>query len=95
MILRTLITSIIALPLATVTYTPAAQESPRIEIQMDATHIRSHQELPKLLYIVPWRDTDLVEKNSERKILIPDLFSDYYEPLIPDQASGSDTENRE
>ncbi|UZJ44252.1 hypothetical protein OOT55_16555 [Marinimicrobium sp. C6131] len=63
-----------------------AQESPRIEIEMETTRIRSNRELPKLLYIIPWRDTELSDRSGERKILIPDLFSDYYEPLLPREA---------
>lgn len=91
MILRTLLTWISVLSPAIFIQTSIAQDSPHIKVQMDATRIRSHTELPKLLYIVPWRDTDLIEESSERKILIPDLFSDYYEPMHPGDASDDGT----
>lgn len=74
------------LPLLVVSSPVPAQDSPRIEIEMEATRIRSNRELPKLLYIIPWRDTELSDRSDERKILIPDLFSDYYEPLLPREA---------
>lgn len=93
MTVRTIATSIVALTLVLMTQGTHAQDTPRIEIQMDATRIRSHQELPKLLYIVPWRDTDLVENTGDRKILIPDLFQDYYQPLLPDEDSEANTQD--
>src|SRR5690554_6040522 len=70
-----------------------AQASPRIEIEMDATHIRSNRELPKLLYIIPWRDTELSADSSDRKIVIPDLFADYYDPILPREPSKKDAKN--
>ncbi len=94
MILRIMVTFIIAFTLIIFTHVSTAQGSPRIEIHMEGTHIRSNQELPKLLYIIPWRDTDLVENSRERKILIPDLFSDYYQPLTPSGESDADTQDR-
>lgn len=60
-----------------------AQQAPRIEIEMDATTIKANKELPKLLYIIPWKDTELAEATGERKILIPELFGDFYQPVLP------------
>lgn len=60
-----------------------AQQVPRIEIEMDATTIKANKELPKLLYIIPWKDTELAEATGERKILIPALFGDFYQPVPP------------
>lgn len=60
-----------------------AQQVPRIEIEMEATTIKANKELPKLLYIVPWKDTELAEATGERKILIPTLFGEFYQPVLP------------
>lgn len=85
------------LPLLVVSSPVPAQDSPRIEIEMEATRIRSNRELPKLLYIIPWRDTELSDRSDERKILIPDLFADYYEPLLPRETKeqSNDSEDRD
>ena len=36
----------------------AVDESPAGYIQLDETVIQGNQELPKVLYIVPWREPD-------------------------------------
>ncbi len=44
---------------------PAVTMAARDRLELDATAIRGNQELPKLLYIVPWKDPalgDLVGK---------------------------------
>ena len=41
---------------------PAAQTSPRVsadQLLLDRTSIRGNQELPRVLYIVPWKDAEL------------------------------------
>lgn len=60
-----------------------AQEVPRIEIEIDKTTIKANTELPKLLYIVPWKDTNLADSAGERKIIIHNLFGEFYEPIMP------------
>ncbi|WP_051234623.1 hypothetical protein [Marinimicrobium agarilyticum] len=65
-----------------------AQQVPRIEIEMDATTIKANKELPKLLYIIPWKDTELAEATGERKILIPELFGDFYQPVLPGELTS-------
>ncbi len=39
---------------------PAAS-APADQIELDASSIRGNQELPKVLYIVPWKDPSLAE----------------------------------
>jgi len=60
-----------------------AQEEPRIEVEMDTARIQSVKELPMLLYIVPWKDTELSTSQQERRIVIHDLFGDFYDPVMP------------
>lgn len=59
------------------------QEGTRIEVEMDTTTIQTHKELPMLLYIVPWKDTELSASDGERQIVIHNLFGDFYDPLFP------------
>lgn len=59
------------------------QAVPRIEIEMDTTTIKANKELPQLLYIVPWKDTDLSDSAEERNIIIHNLFGEFYEPVMP------------
>ncbi len=72
-----------------------AQQVPRIEIEMDATTIKANKELPKLLYIIPWKDTELAEATGERKILIPALFGDFYQPVLPGELTPEVTNDPE
>lgn len=48
-----------AVALAMATGPVSAEEGP--SVNLDATAIRGNQELPKVLYIVPWKDPALVE----------------------------------
>lgn len=60
-----------------------ADSTPRIEVEMDTARIQSNRELPMLLYIVPWRDTDLSQNGGSRQIVIHNLFGDFYQPVMP------------
>jgi hypothetical protein len=51
--------------------------------EVDTTHIRANKELPKVLYVVPWKDVSS-RKNTEQKLVLPELFGDLYDPLLPD-----------
>lgn len=39
----------------------AAADEPKEEVHLDASAIRGNQELPKVMYIVPWKDPAMVE----------------------------------
>jgi hypothetical protein len=49
---------------------------------VDTTHIRASKELPKVLYVVPWKDLES-RKNTEEKLVLHDFFGDLYEPVLP------------
>lgn len=59
------------------------QQETRIEVEMDTARIQSVKELPMLLYIVPWKDTELSTSQQQRRIVIHDLFGDFFEPVMP------------
>lgn len=55
-----------------------AQETQDVE----TTRIKASKELPKVLYVVPWKDLE-ARKNTEEKLVLHDLFGNLYEPVLP------------
>lgn len=54
------------------------------EIELQTTIIKGNKELPKILYIVPWKDISK-SKNTERKLKLHSLFGDLFDPVLPKQ----------
>ncbi len=54
------------------------------EIELQTTIIKGNKELPKILYIVPWKDITK-SKNAERKLELHSLFGDLFDPVLPKQ----------
>lgn len=55
---------------------------------VDTTHIRASKELPKVLYVVPWKDVNSRD-DSEQKLVLHNFFGDLYEPILPDEMNLS------
>jgi hypothetical protein len=86
---------------------PAAEPSPRPRAQdrleLDTTQITGNRELPRVLYVVPWKRSDLGDLTGKPvnslldEVLAPvdrDVFkrqNRYYDALKPDGASGGST----
>jgi len=53
-------------------------------IELRTTTIKGNKELPKILYVVPWKD---IKKNTkaERKLVLHSLFGDLFDPVLPQQ----------
>lgn len=51
---------------------------------VDTTHIRASKELPKVLYVVPWKDVNSRD-DTEQKLVLHNFFGDLYEPILPDE----------
>jgi len=53
-------------------------------IELKTTTIKANKELPKILYVVPWKD---IKKNTkaERKLVLHSLFGDLFDPVLPQQ----------
>lgn len=51
-------------------------------IELETTIIRGNKELPKILYIVPWKDVKQ-NKTGERKLVLHSLFGDLFDPVLP------------
>ncbi|MFV9615435.1 MAG: hypothetical protein ACNYZG_05725 [Gammaproteobacteria bacterium] len=54
------------------------------EIELQTTIIKGNKELPKILYIVPWKDITK-SKTAERKLVLHSLFGDLFDPVLPKQ----------
>lgn len=53
------------------------------KVEIDVTTIRTTKELPGLLYIVPWQEAEIAANTEQRKIVIHDLFGDFFQPVVP------------
>lgn len=54
------------------------------KIELRTTTIKGNKELPKILYVVPWKDIKQTKK-AERKLVLHSLFGDLFDPVIPEQ----------
>ena len=54
------------------------------EIELQTTVIKGNRELPKILYVVPWKDITK-SKTTERKLVLHSLFGDLFDPVLPKQ----------
>jgi len=53
-------------------------------IELRTTAIKGNKELPKILYVVPWKDIKR-SKKAERKLVLHSLFGDLFDPVLPQQ----------
>lgn len=61
---------------------PDAIAEDRIELK--TTTIKGNKELPKILYVVPWKDIKR-SKLDEQQLVLHSLFGDLFEPVLPKQ----------
>ncbi len=54
------------------------------KIELRTTTIKGNKELPKILYVVPWKDIKR-SKKAERKLVLHSLFGDLFDPVLPSQ----------
>jgi len=52
------------------------------KIELRTTTIKGNKELPKILYVVPWKDIKRTKK-AERKLVLHSLFGDLFDPVLP------------
>lgn len=53
-------------------------------IELETTVIKGNKELPKILYVVPWKEIKR-SKKAERKLVLHSLFGDLFDPVLPQQ----------
>ena len=56
-------------------------------IDLDTTTIRGNKELPKILYIIPWKELKRSKTNSDQQLVLHSLFGDLFEPIVPDYSN--------
>lgn len=54
------------------------------KIILEITTIKGNEELPKILYIVPWKEIS-ASKSEEQKLVLHSLFGDLFDPVYPVQ----------
>lgn len=59
---------------------PAWSAEDRIELE--TTRIKGNQELPQILYVVPWKDMEST-RDAEQKLVLHDFFGELYTPVVP------------
>lgn len=98
---RDLLLSLISTALLLFTLTPTfAQEATEAQIDMEGMSIIGNNELPKALFIVPWKDAEAPVSpdrplnslvNDELKPVDPDIFRRYLQYLDQLHTSGLKT----
>jgi hypothetical protein len=94
-----LLAALLALPGVAAADEPAGEEVPADELVLQRTEITGNRELPKVLYIVPWRKPDpgalvgkpvntlldevLAPLDREEFIRQVDYYSDLYDDPLP------------
>lgn len=54
------------------------------KIELKTTTIKGNKELPKILYVVPWKDIKR-SKLDEHRLELHSLFGDLFKPVLPKQ----------
>lgn len=63
---------------------PAISYATEDKIALEVTQIKANQELPQILYVVPWKDIT-GNRETEQKLVLHDFFGDLYDPILPSQ----------
>lgn len=59
-----------------------AMAMPEDRIELKTTTIKGNKELPRVLYIVPWKDVKSAPK-PEQQLVLHSLFGDLFDPVVP------------
>lgn len=66
--------------LFTLSLSMAALAQDRIELKI--TTIKGNKELPKILYIVPWKEVKPSAKRQQ-ELVLHSLYGDLFDPVLP------------
>jgi len=66
---------------------PAIFSFAEVEIKMKTTTIKANTELPKIIYIVPWKETAKNTK-KQQKLIIHNLYGDLFDPVVPPELAA-------
>ena len=62
---------------------PGLQARAQDSIELEKTTIKGNDELPKYMYVVPWRDKQSSNR-LDKKLKLHDLYGDLFDPVKPD-----------
>lgn len=51
-------------------------------IELKTTTIKGNKELPKILYIVPWKEVK-PQKQAQQELVLHSLYGDLFDPVLP------------
>lgn len=51
-------------------------------IELETTTIKGNKELPKILYIVPWKEVEQ-SKQEQQRLVLHSLSDDLFDPVLP------------
>lgn len=54
------------------------------KVEMDTTVIKGNTELPKILYLVPWKSVE-VDAKAQHQLILHSLYGDVFTPQAPEQ----------
>ncbi len=54
-------------------------------LEMETTIIKGNVELPKILFVVPWKENKQ-SSNAEQQLRLHNLFEDIFDPIEPTNA---------
>lgn len=77
------VTLLIVVALVTLGLPVKGSAEDRIELR--TTTIKGNKELPKILYVVPWKDIKH-SKEDEHKLELHSLFGDLFNPVLPQKS---------
>jgi len=60
----------------------SAISSAQDTIELQTTTIKGNKELPKILFIVPWKDVK-PSKQNQQELVLHSLFGDLFDPVLP------------
>jgi len=52
------------------------------EIELQTTIIKGNKELPKILFIVPWKEVQPTQQNQQ-ELILHSLNDDLFDPVVP------------
>ena len=52
------------------------------KIELQVTVIKGNKELPKILYIVPWKEVKS-QSEEQQELVLHSLFGDSFDPVLP------------
>jgi hypothetical protein len=63
------------------------------QIELKTTTIKGNKELPRIIYVVPWKEIQNNKRENYRMVL-HSLYGDLFDPVLPGYAVQQHTQSR-